>query len=680
MTTPAFAFRLLPIGLCALALAPLAGADAAKPLLHPLFSDGAVLQRGKPLTVWGWSVPGSVTTVVLSGTGLAGKPVSATADADGRWQTQIGTFAAGGPYVLTASNGTATVAAKDVLMGDVWLCGGQSNMEWAVKNAAHFEAEKASADLPMIRMIKVEKNNASHPQQLIKGSWKPANSTTVGDFSAVGYFFGRDLHTALNVPIGLVSSSWGGTNAEAWVSGKTLSAMPEFAPAVAEFTKLVQDVEAQAASTGKTYDQLLDAWIRARDPGSAASLGWADPGFDDRAWSAVELPGAIAGKAAGVDDAYKGTLWLRCRFTIGADMVGTKVALNLGRQRAIETVFVNGRRVAGADIPPGVTWRERRIALPADVLVAGENVIAIRLVELQGKARLDAGAANDMCLLPAGGQAVPLPTAWRAQAGTALATMGPLPLRYDRTQLATALHNGMIAPLLPMSMTGVIWYQGENNAGRAFRYRSLLPALIADWRQGFAQGDVPFLIVQLANHKKRLDQPAESDWAELREAQALTAASVPKAGLAVAIDIGEADNIHPANKQEVGRRLALAAQAIAYGKPVEWSGPWYRTQAVKGSAIRLSFDHVGGGLVASDGKPLTGFAIAGEDRRFVWAEARIEGDAVVVRAPAVAKPVAVRYAWADNPACNLASKAGLPAVPFRTDDWPGKTWPKPAGK
>lgn len=654
--------RLLAIACCLGSGALLFAADAPKPLLHPLFSDEAVIQRDRPVAVWGWAAPGAEVTISLAGEGLAAKPVTAKAGADGRWQAAIGPFPAGGPYVLSASAGEAKAEAKDVLVGEVWLCSGQSNMEMVVKNCKDFEAEKAKADLPRIRHIAVQKNNAGHVQELIKGQWKVCNAENVGGFTAAGFFMARKLHQDLQVPIGLVHSSWGGTAAESWVSAEKLVQMPDFVKPVADFTQLVADVEAQRAQTGKDFGQLMTEWYLSADPGSAANPTWADPAVVVADWSKVQLP-AVLEDAKAIPASYDGTVWLRRTVEVSAADAGKPAMVKVGKVDDVDTTYVNGRAVGSAE---SQYWA-RAYKVPAKVLKEGPNVIALRVLDVSGKCAVN-GKPEELALAIEGGATIPLAGEWDLKPGVELkAATTPLPLRYDRGVLPTSLYNGMIAPLLPMTHAGVIWYQGETNAGKPAQYRTLLPLLISDWRARFGQGDLPFLIVQLANWQARRDQPGESSWAELREAQAITAATVPKAGLAVAIDIGDGADIHPKNKQDVGLRLALAAEKIAYGKDVVQSGPWYRSMTVEGAAIRLAFDHVGGGLVATDGQPLTGFAIAGADKKWVWADAKIDGDSVVVSAASVAAPVAVRYAWGENPANNLANKAGLPAVPFRTD-------------
>lgn len=666
--------RVLPVLLCCVGgLAAAGPVDSGKPLLHPLFSDAAVLQRGKPVPVWGWAAPGAEVGVALDGPGLATALAKTRAGADGRWQVELGPFAAGGPYTLTASSGRRKAEAKDVLVGDVWLCGGQSNMGIPVFMAQNFKAEMAHGNCPRLRHLLVGGQHAGAPQELITGQWQVCTSNSVAGWTAVPYFFGRQLHLDLKVPIGLVVSAMGGTDAEAWASAGALATLPECAQPVADYQQLARAVAEQTARTGKAYPALIAEWYQAHDPGTAAVPPWSAPECDTAAWSTVQVPGILQEIGALPRD-YSGTLWLRREVLLPATAAGRHAQLELDSILDWDTTWVNGQQVGAKEGPT----LARLYDIPAHLLRAGTNSIAVRVLANQRVAGL-AGHAGKIRLTFDDHTTIPLAGAWRLHTGVELKKAAPLPLRDDRKVELTSLFNGQIAPLLPLALSGVIWYQGENNAySRSYAYRRLLPLLIGDWRAHFGQGDLPFLIVSLANFMQRLDQPAESAWAELREAQALTAKALPACGLTVAIDVGEANDIHPKDKQTVGRRLALAARAIAYGQQVEWSGPWYKAMTVVGSAIWLTFDHLGGGLVAGDGAPLTGFAIAGEDRVFVWAEARIEGETVVVSSPRVAHPVAVRYAWANNPACNLANRVGLPAVPFRTDDWPGVTWPQTA--
>ena len=492
--------------------------------LPSLLSDGLVLQQGMKVNIWGTADPGERVTVTFEG-----QQVSGVTESGGQWKVKLGPLNPGGPFTMTIA-GKNTITLHDVLVGEVWVCSGQSNMEMPVGTnpqgwsggVANYQDEMARADHPMLRLFTVQKAVAGKPQREVKGYWVAARPQTVGEFSAVGYFFGRELLKVLNVPIGMIHSSWGGTPAESWTSRGTLESDPEFNSILDSGTKLLSPYP----KVFEDFEQQLGQWRQ--DSDKAESDGTPVP-------TAPTAP----------------------------------------------------------DDPRRNPWR------------------------------------------PAG------------------------------------LFNAMIMPLTPYAIRGALWYQGESNADRAAQYRKLLPAMIRDWRHAWEEGDFPFLFVQLANWS--IPQP-RSNWSELREAQLMTL-SLPKTGMAVAIDIGDASDIHPKNKQDVGYRLALAAQAIAYGRDVIYSGPIYDSMAVEGEKVRLRFKYVYGGLVAKNwpSPTLSGFEIAGDDHKFVAAEAKIDGNTVVARSEKVAHPVAVRYAWAMNPSCNLYNRAGLPASPFRTDDWADPT-------
>jgi sialate O-acetylesterase len=464
------------------------GVATADVKLSAVIGDRMVLQLGQELPFWGWAESGETVSVTV-----AGKTASTTADADGRWSLRHPALSKSGPVEVTVA-GKNTIVLKDVLVGDVWICSGQSNMQWRVLESSGSKEEIAAAALPGIRFFQVERQTALEPQSDVDGRWVECSPESVGDFSAVGYFFGKELHARLNNrPMGLIEAAYSGCGAESWVSEATLKADPIFS----------QILEKTAAAN--------------RDPNQA-----------------------------------------------------------------------------------------------------------------------------------------------------------------NNPNRATVLYNGVIAPLQPFAIKGVIWYQGEQNAARAHQYRTLFPALIRDWRRTWGQGDFPFLFVQLPNYipdKSKPDHPAEpesSAWAELRDAQR-QALLAPNTGMAVTIDLGDPRDIHPKNKQDVGRRLARQALSVAYGQAIVASGPLYRSMSIVGDEVHLQFHHAGSGLVARGGE-LKGFAIAGADQKFVWARATIDGARVVVTSDRVPQPVAVRYAWADNPDCNLYNKEGFPASPFRTDDWPGVTF------
>jgi len=663
-TTQRHIFRTLAFRLCALTLfiggVGLEGRAAdlpERPFVHPLFSDNVVLQRGEAVPVWGWAKPGEVVTVTLDS-----HVAKARAGADGKWVVRLPRLLHGGPLEM-AIQGERTVTLTNVLVGDVWLCSGQSNMEMGIGEVNRASEEIKQADYERIRLFSVPKHIATEPQALLESRWKLCNPETIvqGDyagFTAAGFFFGRDLHLELGVPIGLIDSTWGGTVAEAWTSAEALAAMDDFRPAVEQ----VQLLSEQLNSGRYEIETARRKWFAEADAGSVEAA-WSRPHLNDADWASATLPGAW--EAAGLGQ-FDGIVWYRKVIDLPAGWTGGDVTLHLGPIDDQDTTWVNGTMVGTTDV-----WnRARDYRLPAGTLKEGRNVIAVRVLDTGGGGGF-VGQAGQMGLESGAGGAsktFDLGGSWRYRRSAGLSEAGPMPQRLDNNpNVVTVLYNGMIAPLLPYSIKGALWYQGESNAGRAAQYQELLPTLIRDWRERFGVGEFPFLIVQLANFMAVDPEPVESAWAELREAQWFTARTLPNTGLAVAIDIGEADDIHPRNKQEVGRRLALAARSIAYGQELPFSGPSCRSSRREGNRIRLRFDHVDGGLVAKGGGELRGFAVAGADGKFVWAEAAIDGETVVVSSPRVAEPVTVRYAWANNPVCNLHNGAGLPAVPFRTD-------------
>ena len=640
------------------AAAPALAAET-RPFLHPLFSAGAVLQRDCVVPVWGWASPGERVTVRF-----AGQERAATADAEGKWMVKLDAMPASAePRELTVVGAAADHQARvaNLLVGDVWICSGQSNMEMGI-GVCNVPDEIAAATYPQIRLLTVPKSVKYEPQAVTGCTWLECSPQTVaeggwGGFSAAGYFFGRELHRQLQVPIGLIHSSWGGTICEAWASAEGLAPLADFRERLDTVARVLADRRA-----GRDEISAAEVWYEQHDPGTTG--GYAAVSTDDAAWTTVTAPTGGADGMPGFD----GVAWLRRAFDTPADWAGQDLQVELGPVDDADATFFNGERVGGKD-----GWQlPRSYRVPGRLVKAGRNVVAVRVLDTMGNGGLTGQPALAR-VFPAGHpeQAVALAGEWKMKTTTSLDGVADRPVSIDpgNPNVSTVLFNGMIAPLLPFAIKGAIWYQGESNAGRGKQYASLLPAMIRDWRAHFGVGDFPFYIVSLANFMPAQTAPTESEWAELREAQAHTARTLTNCGLAVAIDIGDAADIHPKNKREVGRRLALAALAGAYGKTVEGSGPWYREMKAEGSRIRLLFDH-DEGMAAREGG-LTGFAIAGEDRKFVAAEAAVDGRSIVVSAPGVEKPVAVRYAWHANPPCNLVNAAGLPAVPFRTDDWPG---------
>ena len=629
-------------------------ADEAKPFVNPLFTDNMVLQRGVADPVWGWTTPGQTVSVSFHG-----QTVRVVAGVDGKWTAKVGPFAAGGPYVMTVK-GQETVTLSNILMGDVWICSGQSNMEFGIGNAVNAPAEIAAANYPNIRLFTVQKAIASSPRDLAVGSWQPCTPKTVSTggwsgFSAVGYFFGRDLQKAINVPIGLIHTSWGGTPAQAWTSAEALNTMPDFQPAVVRIREA-----ARLEKSGASVDLIKAQWYAKHDPGTAAA--WSAPTTDVSAWKTMSLPQLF--QDAGIPEIanVNGIIWFRRSFDLPAGDSGKEAVLHLLVDDN-DTTWINGTQVGATE-----SYNQpRAYKIAVGLLKPTGNVIVVRVLDTGGKGGIYGDAAKLTLEVP-GGTELSLSGSWSYKLAALLPANDPYPQIGGTDQNApTVLYNGMISPLIPFGVKGAIWYQGESNAGSGKQYQTLLPTMITDWRRRFGVGEFPFMVVQLANYQNLQTQPEESDWAELREAQLLTSQKLPKTGLAVAIDVGEANDIHPKNKQDVGHRLALSAEAIAYGLPVEYSGPQYTGLKTEGSSLRLTFSHLGGGLATKDGGKVTGFTVAGADHKYVWADARIDGETIVVSAPSVPAPTAVRYAWATNPICNLINKAGLPASPFRTD-------------
>jgi sialate O-acetylesterase len=486
--------------------------------LAPLFRDGAVLQQGKPVPVWGHATAGERITVAFGD-----QTIGATAGADGRWTVVLAALPASMVGADLVARGHNTVIVHDVVVGEVWLCSGQSNMEWPVERAQDAAQEIAGAQNPLIRQIRIEQAVAGTPRETVGGEWQAASPATVGKFTAVGYFFAREIFQKLGVPIGIVHSSWGGTPIESWLSPAALASNPAFAIVGERWRKNLAEYPASKAA----YDAALADWTKAE--------------------TAAQAQGAVA-----------------------------------------QAAFLKRQPQPRAPRGPGDSWT---------------------------------------------------PT-------------GPF--------------NGMISPLLPYALRGALWYQGESNSERPGEYEALFAALITSWRAHFGQGDFPFFWVSLANYKMPSD-PTGMAFALIREAQT-QALALPNTGQALAIDIGNPDNIHPTNKQEVGRRLALIARAKTYHIPCDWSGPVFASATPERGAMRVRFAHNEGGLLAHD-RPVQSLEVAGADRKFHPAQGRIEGATLVVSAPEAPAPVAVRYAWKNAPEANLFNGAGLPAAPFRSDNW-----------
>jgi len=631
-----------------------------------IFGDNMVLQAESPVNIWGTGSPGSRVEVLFRD-----QQKRVRVGSDSTWTTVLDPLEYGGPDSLVIVSGSHRITFQNVLVGEVWVCSGQSNMEmplisgWARLNNA--QEEVRNAVYPEIRLFTVARNVSFQPVDTIAtGGWKECSPETVPGFSATAYFFGREVHRELGVPVGLIHSSWGGTVAEAWTSRNTLQHFDDFAAQVeliaakairkdslqSDYMKDIRKMEQEIAG--------LDEGIQEGDTVFATKK------VDTSGWLTLDLPRMWEETELGVFD---GSAWFIREVDIPRSMAGTGLTLCYSAPDDWDQAWVNGVKVGedrAWDVP-----REYRI--PQGVVRAGTNTIVIRIMDTGGGGGF-MGEEKHFAIRSSGGQFIPIADGWKAKKGFDYRDVKTIPVSPFNPNQPTVLYNGMIHPLVPFTIRGAIWYQGESNAGRAYQYRTLFPAMITDWRKEWGQGDFPFLFVQLANYQKRNETPVEDTWAELREAQAM-ALELPNTGMAVTIDIGDALDIHPGNKQDVGKRLALNALALVYGKDLPYSGPIYAGMEVSGNVIELSFDHVYDGLSTAGGVELKGFSICGEDGRFVWADADIYGDKVLVSAPGISDPVAVRYAWSSNPECNLVNSAGLPASPFRTDRFRGITEP-----
>lgn len=613
--------------------------------VSPLLSDGMVVQRGQPIALVGHAPPGSVVSARLHG-----DEATAQTAASGLWTIHLPARDAGGPYELMLSHARDTVIVRDVYVGDVWVASGQSNMEWTVQDAQDAEREMASAQDPLIRHFKVPRGWADDPQDhLAGGMWEVASPETVGHFSAVAFYFARTLRPELGVPIGIINTTWGGSRIEPWMHAEALG-------------QTDAQREAFRAQERATEQRLLDnlrtriGGLPDRDEGLIDGIAhWAHPELEDTSWALIAVPSPW--EAAGYE-ALDGIAWYRRAFTLTPEQAAQGITLGLGKIDDSDISYVNGHEVGQMTN----AWTRARVyPVPPAALRAGRNVIAVRVEDTGGGGGM-AGEADEMFIAFADGSRASLAGDWRFR-------VSQVSVSFDGTknQVPTLLYNAMVHPLRHFPVRGFLWYQGESNAyfGGAEAYREQFSTMITDWRRRWGLGELPFLFVQLAAFHPAQDEPSESAWAVLRESQA-AALALPNTGQAIAIDLGDAEDIHPRNKQDVGRRLALSAQYVAYGHPVVHSGPTLRSFDVEGHRVRLAFDYVGSGLHIRGSAP-EGFALAGADGRFVWAQARVEGNDIVLWNDAIPQPVFVRYAWADNPArANVFNREGLPLAPFRT--------------
>ena len=629
--------------------------------LASLFTDNMVLQQGRKNPVWGKAQDGAKILVELNG-----KKAETEAE-NGKWMVKLPSMKQGGPYTMKVASGNQTVELKNVLIGEVWVASGQSNMEFGLSGAVNGTAEAAAAKYPNIRFFTVERATSTTPLDSVRGTWVECNPKNAPAFSAVAYFFARKLATEDGLNVGIIHTSWGGTPAEAWTDEETLRSDPEFASLLGLLESFKNSPNLGKQEIQKKMEEWEKFWDGVFATNDELGRGWADPAADLSGWTKTDQP-----KDGSVLSTIDGVVWYRRDVEIPEAWAGKDLTLKLGPIDDYDISYFNGREV-GRIYKDTPNWyiTPREYTVPAALVRPGRNTIAVRVVDnwLGGGFGGDPGAMQIQVKDGSADQAAALAGPWMTKTAFQFDTKrDPVrPEQGNESQVSTLLYNAMISPLIPYGIRGSIWYQGESNASRFVQYRKLFPAMIECWRRAWGEGAFPFYFVQLANYMKRADVPTESEWAGLREAQSMTL-KLKNTGMAVIIDIGDAGNIHPTNKQDVGKRLALWAEAKVYGKrDIEYSGPLFRKMKVKGGRAFLAFDHAKGGLAAQGGGRLEGFAIAGADGRFVWADAEIDGERVVVSSPGVREPKAVRYGWADNPAVNLINRAGLPASPFRTD-------------
>lgn len=614
--------------------------------LPKLISDGMVLQRNINLNIWGWGKENQKVVVTFNN-----KQYTTSVSETGEWRIQLPKQKAGGPYTMTIESNNEKLSIKDILIGEVWLCSGQSNMELPMRRVENrFPEEVKNSTNPKIRQFIVPQkyNFNSLEVDFSSGQWKSANPTNVLNFSAVGYFYAKSLYEKYGVPVGVINASLGGSPAEAWMSEDALKQFPDYYNEAQKFknSDLIKQIEtADKERINKWYNDLNN-----KDEGYRLSHYWKKPS-DTSNWLKMDIPGYWS-------DVYpeikNGVVWLHKTFNIPSEIAGKPAKLILGRIVDADSAFVNGKFVGNItyQYPP------RRYEIPSGVLEEGENTIVVRVVSSSGKGGFVPDKEYDILC---GNDTIDLKGEWQLKQG---AEMPPLAGETFIRWKPEGLFNAMINPLIQYRIKGFVWYQGESNISNGTEYTALLSTLINDWREKWQQ-NLPFIYAQLPNFMDAKPQPSESDWALFREAQA-SALTLPQTGMSVNIDLGEWNDIHPLNKKEVAERLSLLAQRIAYGdkKAVAFS-PMYQSMKIEGNKIRIRFKN-NKDLVVKGGEYINNFAVAAADGKFVWAKAKIEKNSVIVWSDDVANPVSVRYAWADNPEnINFYNKAGLPVAPFQ---------------
>ena len=631
----------------------------AQLVFSSIFTDNMVLQRQTEAPIWGLASPNKKVELITS---WDLKTYNTISDLKGKWEIKVLTPEAGGPHSITVSLSKKTsITLNNILIGDVWICSGQSNMEMHMTSIGEVaNTEIQNAIYPDIRLLTIGHKTSTVPLAdvpVIKGGWRACSPKTVVDFSAVAYFFGRDIYQSQNIPIGLINVTFGGTAAEAWTSEETLKLYPYFS----EDLKELKNFDIKQKDKERKFQPKLANWgIKIDSVDHGLKNGWNLRTFDDTLWKTFRVPDVIENQGL---DGFDGVFWIRKEIMIPKSWEGKELVLNLGDIDDADFVYFNGVQFAN-----GYGWNvNRKYILPAKLAKAGNAVIAVRVVDTGGDGGFRNGDDNIYIGLSPE-KRISLVGDWKINTGIPLKDLPEIPRdESNNSIIPTLLFNAMINPIVPYGMKGVIWYQGESNATAPKPYYEIFPLLINDWRTKW-NNHFPFYYVQLANYTRLQTKPEESTWAIVRDAQ-LNTLHLSNTGMAVSIDVGEAEDIHPKNKQEVGKRLAFIARAKTYGESIPYSGPIFNSYKIQLNKIRILFKYTDGGLKTKNNEILKGFTIAGADRKFYWANAVIEGDEIIVNCPDVKYPVAVRYAWAQNPICNLYNGVELPASPFRTDFW-----------
>jgi len=621
----------------------LSNANVRMPLI---FSDGMVLQRDKQIPIWGFADPNESVEIHFN------KQIKKTqADKNGKWTVNLSAEKAGGPFELLII-GKNKITIKNVLIGEVWICSGQSNMEFQVYKTMNAEKEIADSNYPMIRHFGISQDLGGTPKDDLKqGKWEAANKETVGNFTAVGYYFARKLYAELKIPIGIINTSWGGTNVETWTSREAFQNSPEFKAMIADVP--VVDIDSVFEIYKKSVLDNLKK-VQGFDVSLENENQFKELNFQDKNWPEIKVPSLWENQQIGNID---GIVWMRKTIVLTAEQAKKEAVLHLAKVDDEDKTYVNGVEVGTNNL-----WDKLRVyKIPANVLKEGTNVIAVRITDYSGGGGIYGDPAD--LKIDFKDTNLPLDGLWKFNVVQVKIAISP-------NSYPSLLYNAMVNPLVPYAMQGVLWYQGEANVWRAAEYKKSFPLMINDWRTKFKQGDFPFYFVQLSTFDEFGGNSQKgSRWAELREAQSETL-KLKNTGMVVTTDIGNAKDIHPTNKQDIGLRLAAVAMNNIYGKKQVHSGPTYKSQEIKGNQIILTFDNIGSGLSTPNNDELKGFEIAGSDKVFHAAKAIIKDNKIIVSSDKVQNPVAVHYGWADDDtAINLFNKEKFPAAPFRTDNW-----------